>query len=267
MAIDYKIALKLLVIHKRIILVKDACQILKRKDISSTIHSLVRENKINTKLIDVRGQNNVVRAMKILFVKDIKEDELLEFEKISLSKVVNSNVIVEKKNSKQKLKIFLDVPEYTVINGQGGILIKVHNGNSVVNKNDIADFHEKLILSVVNIINSNIHKLIKEVDYFAINEELLFTKSGYLKLAESFDDKLSQRVRNQMLVKYFKYQNIILPIDNPVNNNKASLTYVSNDIPPGILKSIVDQMSSYAEELKAMERKLVDLRVMEPILN
>jgi len=260
MAIDYKIALELLVIQKGIISKKDAEKILKRKDITSTIHSLAKEEKIKTKMIDVRCENNKIRAMKILYTKNTKEDELLQFEKNSLGKVANSNNI---KETDQKIKCSSNQLEYTAINGQGGILIKIHKGNSVVNKIDIAHFHEVLTFNIDNLINSNIHKLVENVDYFVNNEELSFTKSGYLMLVESFNDKLSQKVKNQLIKKYFKYQNISLNSDALYSENPNDESNNS----PGYMKVLYDQIRILSEKIGTLERKMCDSGLPSPLMN
>ena len=235
LAIDYKSALELLVIQNKIILAKDACKILKRKDISSTIHSLVKEGKIKTKLIDVRVQNNAIRALKVLFVKDIKEIELSQFEKNSLGKIANSSNI--KKNDHKQLKQPSNQSEYIIINGRGGILIKTHKGNSVVNKNDIADLHEKL----------------------------LFAKSGYIVLTESFNDKLSQRVKGQMIMKYFKYQEINNDTIHKADTKKETDTLSYTNDFHGFIKLWEDKFKMQDEKIGMMERKLCSLE--SPVLN
>lgn len=237
---------------------------LKRKNISSTIHSLVKEGKINTKLIDVRVQNNAIRALKVLFVKDIKEGELSQFEKNSLGKIVNSSNI---KENNQKTEYPLNQSEYTIINGRGGILIKIYKGNSIVNKNDIADLHEKMPFIIDNLINDSIHKFAKDIDYFVDNEELLFTKTGYLMLTESFKDKLSQKVKNQMMVEYFKYQNNINSnSDTEIPNNESNNQSNINDS-PGYMKVLHDQIKKLSEKISILERKLSDLGSPSPAIN
>ena len=266
LAIDYKSALELLVIQNKIILAKDACKILKRKDISSTIHSLVKEGKIKTKLIDVRVQNNAIRALKVLFIKDIKEIELSQFEKNSLGKIANSSNI--KKNDHKQLKQPSNQSEYIIINGRGGILIKTHKGNSVVNKNDIADLHEKLPFSIDNLINGNIHKFAKDIDYFIENEELLFTKSGYIILTESFNDKLSQRVKSQMVTKYFKYQNINVNNDTyHVHSDETNNQLPYENESPGYVKVLHDQIKILSEKICLLEIKLCGFGLASPTIN
>jgi len=271
----HKVALEKLVIANRIILVADAKKILDRKWIVCTIDALVKDGKIKSKLVNVRASDNSIRTMKLLYRTNVKPSEMKIFEEQLLERVFDNEEIIQKpkKESKPKVKtkpIFKsesrsDLPEYIVINGQGGILIKIHKGNSVVNKNDIADLHEKLSFSIDGLISDNIHKFVKDVDYFIDNEELLFAKSGYLMLTESFNDKLSKKVKSQMIVKYFKHENInnhtIYKEDT--KNGTDTLSY-TNDF-HGLIKLWEDKFKMQDEKISMMERKLCDLE--SPVLN
>ena len=271
----HKVALEKLVIANRIILVADAKKILDRKWIVCTINALVKDGKIKSKLVDVRTDDNSIRTMKLLYRTNVKPSEMKIFEEQLLERVFSNEEIIQKpkKESKPKsktkpiikLESHSDLPEYIVINGQGGILIKVHKGNSVVNKNYIADLHEKLSFSIDSLISDNIHKLVKDIDYFVDNEELLFVKSGNLMLTESFNDKLSQRVRRKMIAKYFKYQNIKNDTTHKTDtkNRTDTLSY-TNDF-HGLIKLWEDKFKMQDEKISMMERKLCGLE--SPVLN
>jgi hypothetical protein len=199
--------------------------------------------------------------MKLLFRTNIKQKELLKFEEQLLEDPeVNTpnknNEIKPKAKQLTKSRVSLDVPEYTVINGQGGILIRVHKGNSVVTREDIADFHERPPFAINDIINDNIHKLRNDIDYFVDRDELLFSKSGYLALTESFDDKLSLKVRKEMIKSYFKKQSVTYEVDNKSNITEEKTSSVcTNDFPGGI-KFVLAQLDIQNKRLIAMEKIL-----------
>ena len=81
MALHYKEELKNLVILTQTILAKNACEILKRKDISSTIHSLILDEKIKSKIVDVKCRDGKIRPMKILYSMDATDEVVFKFEK------------------------------------------------------------------------------------------------------------------------------------------------------------------------------------------
>jgi len=277
MALHYKEELKNLVILTQTILAKNACEILKRKDISSTIHSLILDEKIKSKIVDVKCRDGKIRPMKILYSMDATDEVVFKFEKSLQGEITSEKLLVHKKKkyskvkNKQpdKLEALSNAPEYTIINGIGGILIKIHKRNSVVNKNDIADLHEKLPFIIDDLISGNIHKFAKDIDYFVDNEELLFTETGYLMLVESFKDKLSQKVRNQMMIEYFKYQNINVNSDTNYNenpNDESSNQLYTNDN-SGYMKILHDQIKILSEKIGTLERKLSDLGSFSPVMN
>lgn len=268
---DHKLALEKLIIAKRIILVADAQIILDRKDITCTINALIGDGKIKSKLSNVRVNDNGVRVMKVIYKTNVKSSEMKVFEDQLLERVfINDEIIQESKPKKLKQKaktkqlkseLPLYLSEHVVINGNPGILIKIHKGNSVINKNDIADLHVKLPFSIANLISDNIHKFAIDIDYFIDNEELLFTKSGYLMLTESFNDKLSQRVINQMITKYFKYQNIKINSDTSCvecHKDESGKQSYDNDI-LGYMKALHDQLERQNEKINMLERNLRNL--------
>ena len=158
---DHKIALEKLIIAKRIILVADAQIILDRKDITCTINALIGDGKIKSKLSNVRVNDNGIRAMRVIYKTNLKSSEMKVFEDQLLERVfINDEIIKESKTKKFKSKVKTKQPdkselplylsEHVVINGNPGILIKIYKGNSVVNKNDIADLHVRLPFGIAN---------------------------------------------------------------------------------------------------------------------
>lgn len=250
-----KIALEKLVISQRIILAVDAKKILNRNDITCTINALVRQGRIKSKKVDVRYQDNTIRAMILLYRTNVKQSEMKKFEEQLLERTFiaedtdTSEVKKDIKSKTNELECESNRLEYTVINGRGGILIREYNGNSVVTRNDIADFHEKPPFSLDKLISNNIHKLTKEIDYFVNGEELLFTKTGYLALTELFEDKLSLKVRKEMIKSYFRKCKIIN------DTEEESYPVYTNDL-SGITKLMVDMTDKLNKRISELERKL-----------
>ena len=265
----HKTDLEKLIISKRIILVNEAQELLDRKDITCTVNALVNDGKIKCKSLNAKI-NDKIRSVKVLYKTNIKRSEMKKFEEQLLENTFEAEENIQQVQKKPKSptkptqpETTSDLPKYTVINGKGGVLIRMHKGNSVVNRDDIMTFHEKETNIISDLINGNLHKLKRDIDYF-VEQELLFTKNGYLMLTESLNDKKSLKVKNEMIKSYFKYSNIIFEESEQKYVKEEQEVYTNNA--EGFAKLLVGQLRSQNERLNMLEKFLSSLGLQPPTL-
>ena len=116
---------------------------------------------------------------------------------------------------------------------------------------------------VSDLINGNLHKLKRDINYF-VEQELLFTKNGYLMLTESLNDKKSLKVKNEMIKSYFKYSNIIFEESEQKYVKEEQEVYTNNA--EGFAKLLVGQLRSQNERLNMLEKFLSSLGLQPPTL-
>ena len=108
------------------------------------------------------------------------------------------------------------------------IEIKEYNGERVITAYDIAELHGRDVKVINQQFNNNRNKFIENEDYFVakknlihglmsftlanklqnLKEIILFTYSGYLLLAKTFNDELSWKIQKELVKTYFKLREL-----------------------------------------------------------
>lgn len=108
------------------------------------------------------------------------------------------------------------------------IEIKEYNGERVITAYDIAELHGRDVKVINQQFNNNRNKFIENEDYFIakknlihgvmsftlanklqnLKEIILFTYSGYLLLAKTFNDELSWKIQKELVKTYFKLREL-----------------------------------------------------------
>ena len=281
-----------LVNDKRKILEVEAAKECKRKNIACTIICLINEGKINAKSVLVRGQNNKLRRMRLLYSNDVKQDEMLQYENQLQDKLYTPTSPVLINNHCTTRNEFIPettietlnindniIREYTKINNCDR-MIRQYNGHSVVTINDISVMHKK-VRSIINLRFKHIlHKLTRNIDYFEVDREykdgrvydpeyffyhfaqkksILFTKTGYLSLINTFDDKLSLKVKNDMIKSYFKNEVIEEKPETKQEEINNDLPVVNQDY---TMENIYNFMKMFAQATVDMHKRIIMLESM-----
>lgn len=108
------------------------------------------------------------------------------------------------------------------------IEIKEYNGERVITAYDIAELHGRDVKVINQQFNNNRNKFVENEDYFIakknlihgaisftlanklqnLKEIILFTYSGYLLLAKTFNDELSWKIQKELVKTYFKLREL-----------------------------------------------------------
>lgn len=108
------------------------------------------------------------------------------------------------------------------------IEIKEYNGERIITAYDIAELHGRDVKVINQQFNNNRNKFIENEDYFIakknlihgvmsftlanklqnLKEIILFTYSGYLLLAKTFNDELSWKIQKELVKTYFKLREL-----------------------------------------------------------
>jgi phage anti-repressor protein len=90
---EHQNAITKLVREKRIILQADAACVMNKDNINSTVKLLVKEGKIKRQKVKVRGSVGNLIDMWLLYSIDVKQAEILDYEKILINRPYNSPLV------------------------------------------------------------------------------------------------------------------------------------------------------------------------------
>lgn len=189
---EHKNALVKLVKEKRMILQCDAAKRLNRDSINDTAKVLAEQGKIKRQKVKVRGRVGNLTDQYLLYSSDVKQGEILDYEKELINRPFESPLKqnhcykkiekpveqqlknISQKDEKRTLESnntnVIDMQEYIKVNNKD-LMIKEYNGERVVTVNDIARVHEKEVRAVSQQLERNKNRLIENTDYFIITRE------------------------------------------------------------------------------------------------
>lgn len=124
------------------------------------------------------------------------------------------------------------------------IEIKEYNGERVITAYDIAELHGRDVKVINQQFNNNRNKFVENEDYFVakknlihrvmsftlanklqnLKEIILFTYSGYLLLAKTFNDELSWKIQKELVKTYFKLRELKDKVESgelEIRNNQS----------------------------------------------
>jgi DNA-binding Lrp family transcriptional regulator len=281
---NHKNALTKLVKEKRMILLIDAASVMNVSSatLNSTSKSLEKEGKIKRQKIKVRYSNGNLNDAWLLYTVEVKQNEIIDYEKILINKPFESPLkqhhCYKKKESpvtsitvtEQEHSNIIDMQEYIQVNNYN-LGIKEYKGYRVVTSNEISILHKKPVKAINQQFERNKVKLILNEDYFIITKEeskvtgcdfkklftsnrqkeiYLFTESGYLMLVKTFIDDLAWEVQRQLVNSYFKLKELK---QNPKTSN---LPNIKNMQFADILELIAKGMKDQNIRIDNMENKL-----------
>jgi hypothetical protein len=251
----HKNALIKLVKEKRMILQRDAKERMNSVDIKYTVESLVKEGKIKRQKVKVRGSVGNLTDQYLLSTNDMKQAEILDYEKELINRPYKSPLEqnhcykkvekpVEQQLKKDTTEVIhntkvVDMQEYIKVNNTN-IIVKDFNSERVVTFEEIDAVHQRPIGTARRNFSTNKSRFVEGIDYFVFkgNEgrktliqanytkfvELpksknfsyyLITETGYMMLVKSFTDDLSWEVQRQLVQSYFK----VKELKDKQNNN------------------------------------------------
>lgn len=227
---EHKNALIKLVKEKRMILQTDAKSIMNKNDIKYTVESLVKEGKIKRQKVKVRGKVGNLTDQYLLYSNDVKQSEILEYEKELINRPYESPLIKnhcykrkeekfkqELKDAFQKDKNYslqnnniIDLREYVKINNTD-LIIKTFNGERVVTFEEIDKVHNRPVGTARRNFSTNKNRFIEGIDYFIFKgnegrETLIqanYTNFVELPKSKNFVYYLITETGYMMLVKSF----------------------------------------------------------------
>jgi len=285
---EHKKAIVKMVKEKRVILQMDLATVMNKKDIGYSIESLVNEGKIKRQKIKNRGKVGNLTDVWVVYNNDVKQNEILEFEKEMINKPFESPL---KKNHcykkvenpvEQEIKFnVVDLQEYVKIKNEN-ITIKEYNNQRVVTLEEIDKVHERPPGTAYRNLNKNKNRFIEGIDYFLFKgakgrEALLqanytkfvklpesknfayylITETGYMMLVKSFTDDLSWDVQRQLVNSYFKIQEIKTMQDNnlPVTKQTVDLSNTYD-----VLKVFATGITDLNDRVKTIESTIDSLK-------
>jgi hypothetical protein len=243
---EHQNAITKLVREKRMILQVEAARKLNKDNIKDTVKILVEQGKIKRQKVKVRGKVGNLTDQYLLYGNDVKQAEILEYEKELINlpyesplkknhcyKKTENPVEQELKDISQKCEILnnsnvIDMQEYININNKNINIIEYSN-QRVVTAYEIADLHGREVKRVTEQFERNRKHFIEGIDFFIITKEkskvadcdfkkyfksprqkeiYLFTETGYLMLVKSFVDDLSWDIQRQLVQCYFKIKDL-----------------------------------------------------------
>lgn len=244
---EHKKAIIKMVKEKRIILQIDLATVMNKSNINDSVKSLVEEGKIKRQKIKNRGRVGNLTDVWVVYNNNIKQDEILEFEKMMISKPFVSPLVenhcykraenpVEQKVKGENYNV-IDMQEYIKINNQDVGIIE-YKGQRVVTFKSIDLLHNRKEGTAQRNFYNNKKHFTEGVHYFNFkgNDGLkallqanlerftklkspnfsfyLITENGYLNLVKSFEDDLSWKVQSQLVDCYFKVKEIRAKVEN-----------------------------------------------------
>jgi phage regulator Rha-like protein len=280
---EHQNAITKLVREKRMILQADAACIMNKDNINSTVKLLVKEGKIKRQKVKVRGSVGNLIDMWLLHSIDVKQAEILEYEKILINRPYNSPLIKNHCYKKvespieQEIKSISQNYENNIVNMQDYIKvnnrdlkIKEYKGERIVTIYDVAQLHEISNRTIKENFNNNKQYLKQNEDYFilskvdyekfvneklgkeynAIKEVILFTEQGYLLIVKSLTGEKAWEVQRQLIKAYFKVKEIKEKQEN-------NLPITQQDFQPiQILEQMFLTMKDQDKRITQIENKL-----------
>jgi hypothetical protein len=241
--------------EKRMILQMDCASMLNKKDIKHTVEILVKEGKIKRQKVKNRGKVGNLTDVWLLHRNDVKQEEILEFEKELINKPFVSPLIknhcykkVESPvdaETKEDLVNVIDIQDYVKVNNQD-VKVKEYKGNRVVTFKEVDMVHERPEGTARKRFNDNKIRFIENVDYFLIKPYdiqksdkrtlginvpnrglILLTETGYMMLVKSFTDDLSWTVQRELVKSYFKIKELKEKQENNLPITKRDLSSIN----------------------------------------
>jgi len=295
---EHRNAIIKLVKEKRMILQVEATQRLNKSDIGYTVKILVDQGKFKRQKVKVRGKVGNLTDQYLLYSNDVKQAEILEYEKELINRPFDSPL---KKNHcykkiedpvEQELKLIvpevvedevnndnniIDIQRYVKVNSND-LKIKEYKNERVVTIYDVAKLHEVNNKTIKENFNNNKHYLIENEDYFVlskieyenfVNEKLgkeynatkeiiLFTEQGYLLIAKSITGEKAWEVQRQLVKSYFKVKEL-----KELQNNK--LPIVQQDLKLDgiydIIKMFAGGITDLNDRVKMLENTIEGFKV------
>jgi hypothetical protein len=284
-----QIALIKLVRERKMILQADAAHELNKSSINQCAKVLSEQGKFKRQAVKVRGRVGNLTDQYLLYHNDIKQTEILEYEKELVNRPFKSPLEDRKnhwyfmnkdKQQEQSENIevipennnVVDMQEYVRINNTD-LKIKQYKGERVVTIKEVAEVHNKPIKAVNQQLERNKDKLIKDVDYFVISKEeskvtgcdfknlftsnrqkeiYLITEMGYLMLVKSFNDDLSWQVQRQLVNSYFK----VKQLKEEENKSTPAQQYSNFNGTYDIIKLFASGITDLNERVKMLENTI-----------
>jgi len=290
---EHRNAIIKLVKEKRMILQVDATKRLNKSDIKHTVKILVEQGKFKLQKVKVRGKVGNLTDQYLLYSNDVKQAEILEYEKELINRPFESPL---KKNHcykkiedhvEQELKLIvpevvedevinndnvIDIQRYVKVNSND-LKIKEYKNERVVTIYDVAKLHEVNNKIIKENFNNNKHYLIENEDYFIlskieyenfVNEKLgkeynatkeiiLFTEQGYLLIAKSITGEKAWDIQRQLVKSYFKVKEL-----KELKNNNLPITQqdLNFDGIYDIIKMFASGITDLNDRVKMLENTM-----------
>jgi hypothetical protein len=271
--------------EKRMILQMDCASMLNKKDIKNTVEILVKEGRIKRQKVKNRGKVGNLTDVWLLYRNDVKQEEILEFEKELINKPFVSPLVknhcykkvespVEAEIKEHLVSNVIDMQEYVKVNNQD-VIIKEFQNQRVVTFDEIDQVHERPSGTARRNFNTNKNRFIEGVDYFLFKGEkgreallqanytkfvelpksknfayYLITETGYMMLVKSFTDDLSWTVQRELVNSYFKIKELK---EKQKNNLPITQQDFSSVNTYDILKVFASGITDLNDRVKSLE--------------
>ena len=288
---NHKNALLKLVKEKRMILQPDAKSVLNTTSIDYAVKSLIKEGKIKKEKIKVRYSQGNLNDVWLLYVPEVKHEEILDYERILINKPFESplknhhcyksssdSVKSEPKRKRgrprksesnitdeivEQVEKVVNIQNYVKVNNCE-LGIKKYNNERVVTFKDIDHVHNRPSGTAKRNFNTNKSKFIENIDYFLLkNKELEGVRNSY-----GLDNRVNQfylftETGYMMLVKSFtddlswevqrKLVNSYFKLKQIKENHDNNLPLEINNIQFG------DILEMIGKEFKNQNNKIIEL--------
>lgn len=282
---EHKKAIVKMVKEKRIMLQIDLATVMNKTSINDSVKSLVKEGKIKSQKIKNRGKVGNLTDVWVVYNNDVKQEEILEFERQMINKPFVSPLVKNHcykspdKPVEQEIKTdnVVNLKQYVKIKNTQ-VIVKEYSNQRVVTFDEIDKVHQRVSGTARRNFNTNKNRFIEGVDYFIFKGEkgreallqanytnfvelpqsknftfYLITETGYMMLVKSFTDDLSWEVQRQLVNSYFKVQELKTKQEN-------NLPITKQDLNPGdtydVLKLFAGSITDLNERVKMIEKKL-----------
>lgn len=287
---EHKNAIVKMVKEKRMILQMDVASMLNKKNIKYSVESLVKEGKIKRQKVKNRGTVGNLLDVWLLYRNDVKQAEILEYEKELINKPFNSPLVKNHCYKKVENPVeaitkddltnyasqnnVIDMQEYVKINNTD-LMIKNYQNQRVVTFDEIDHVHQRPSGTARRNFNTNKNRFIEGVDYYLFKGEkgrkallqanytkfvelpksknfayYLITETGYMMLVKSFTDDLSWDVQRQLVKSYFKIQELKTKQENNIPIIKQDLNFGNTY---DILKVFANGITDLNDRVKSLE--------------
>lgn len=215
----------------RMILQAELAKRLNKSNISHTVERLVEQGKIKRQKVKVRGKMGNLTDQYLLYSNDVKQAEILDYEKVLINRPFESPLVKNHCYKKidepveQELKPIskvtgndfesnnnnvIDLKEYVKIKDTN-LIIKEYNSNRVVTFEEIDNVHQRPIGTARRNFSTNKKRFIEGIDYYLFKgkkgrEALIqanYTNFVELPKSKNFAYYLITETGYLMLVKSF----------------------------------------------------------------